>query len=238
MNPDLKVAIMQPYFFPYIGYFQLINAVDQFIIYDNIKYTKKGWFNRNRMLLNGKEAMFSIPLKRDSDYLHVRERELAADFRRRKLLNQINGAYHRAPYFSQTFPLVEKIILNESNNLFAFLYSSIINICKHLEISTDINISSNIVINHDLKNQEKVIAICKAVGAATYVNSFGGIDLYSKAKFDAIGIDLQFIQSLPFQYRQLDEKFVPWLSIIDVLMFNSLKLVQRQLSVGYKYVCT
>ena len=89
----MRLAIMQPYFFPYIGYFQLIAAVDQFIVYDNIKYTKKGWINRNRMLQNGKDVMFSLPLKSDSDFLDVCERELAADFNRDKLLNQLKGAY-------------------------------------------------------------------------------------------------------------------------------------------------
>ena len=96
---------MQPYFFPYIGYFQLIAAVDLFIVYDNIKYTKKGWFNRNRLLQNGKDVMFSLSLKNDSDTLDVCERELAASFNRDKLLGQFKEAYRRAPYFAQTFPL-------------------------------------------------------------------------------------------------------------------------------------
>src|SRR5258705_11030314 len=100
----MRLAVMQPYFFPYIGYFQLIAAVDLFIVYDNIKYTKKGWINRNRMLRNGKDVMFSVPLKNDSDYLDVCERELAADFNRDKLFNQLKGAYRGAPNFSQTFP--------------------------------------------------------------------------------------------------------------------------------------
>jgi hypothetical protein len=103
----MKLGIMQPYFFPYIGYFQLITTVDMFIIYDNVKYTKKGWINRNRMLQNDKDVMFSLPLKNDSDYLNVCKRELAADFNRDKLLNQIKGAYRRAPYFAQTFPLMK-----------------------------------------------------------------------------------------------------------------------------------
>jgi len=97
------VAIMQPYFLPYIGYFQLMSAVDTFIVYDNIKYTKKGWFNRNRLLQNGADVMFSLPLKSDSDHLDVRDRNLAADFKREKLLNQFRGAYARAPFFGTTF---------------------------------------------------------------------------------------------------------------------------------------
>ena len=94
----MRVAIMQPYFFPYIGYFQLIASVDVFVVYDNIKYTKKGWINRNRILQNGKDVMFTLPLKKDSDFLDVRERELSADFDRVALLNKIRGTYQKAPY--------------------------------------------------------------------------------------------------------------------------------------------
>ena len=115
------IAIMQPYFLPYIGYFQLISAVDQFVIYDNIKYTKKSWVNRNRFLQNDKDAMFSLPLKRDSDSLDVRERELAIDFDRKKLLRQLKGAYQGAHNFEQTFPLIDKIVRYPEQNLFLFL---------------------------------------------------------------------------------------------------------------------
>jgi hypothetical protein len=141
---DMKLAIMQPYFLPYIGYFQLIAAVDVFIVYDNIKYTKKGWINRNRMLQNGADIMFSLPLKSDSDYLDIRERQLSADFNRGKLLNQLKGAYQRAPYFSQTFPLVEQIVLYDDVNLFRFLHHSIVRLCEHFEIKTEIKFSSQL----------------------------------------------------------------------------------------------
>ena len=136
----MKVGIMQPYFLPYIGYFQLIASVDQFIVYDNIKYTKKGWINRNRMLQNGIDVMFSLPLKKDSDSLEVVQRELAADFNRDKLLNQFKGAYRKAPYFGETMHLIERIIRFEDNNLFSYLHHSIIQICKHLGITTDIRV--------------------------------------------------------------------------------------------------
>ena len=226
----MRVGIMQPYFFPYIGYFQLIAAVDLFIVYDNIKYTKKGWINRNRMLQNGRDVMFSLPLKNASDYLEVRERELASDFNRDKLLNLFKEAYRRAPYFKDIFPLVEQIVLYKDANLFRFLYHSIIRICQHLEITTEIRISSDIDIDHDLKNQDKVLALCSAVGATTYVNAIGGIELYSKETFRKSGIELNFIKSKPFEYPQLIESFIPWLSIIDVMMFNSLNVIKSRLA--------
>lgn len=217
----MKLAIMQPYFLPYIGYWQLLASVDAFIVYDNIKYTKKGWINRNRMLQNGQDAMFSLPLKKDSDFLDVRERTLAADFDRNKLLNQLKGAYGRAPYFEQTFPLLARIVLYEERNLFRYVYHSIVSVCAHLDLTTAIRISSDIGIDQELKNQDKVLALCEAMGADTYVNAIGGMELYSKDVFRLSGIKLQFIRPQPFEYGQFDKEFVPWLSIVDVMVFNS-----------------
>lgn len=232
----MKLAIMQPYFFPYIGYFQLIAAADLFVVYDNIKYTKKGWINRNRMLQNGKDAMFSLPLKSDSDFLDVRERELAADFNREKLLGQFSGAYRRAPYFEQTFPLVEQIVRHEDTNLFRYLHHSIVKTCEHLEIGTGIKISSDIAIDHGLRNQDKVLALCAATGASTYVNAIGGMELYSRETFRDKGIDLKFIRTKPFEYVQLGNAFIPWLSIIDVMMFNPLETIQTCITTNYELI--
>lgn len=228
------IAIMQPYFFPYIGYFQLIAAVDTFIVYDNIKYTKKGWINRNRMLQNGKDVMFSLPLKSDSDCLDVCERKLATDFDRGSLINQFREIYRRAPYFEQTFPLVEKIVQHGDTNLFRFLLNSIARTCEYLGITTEIRISSDIAIDHTLKNQDKVLALCEAVGASTYLNSIGGMELYSKDAFREKGIELKFIKSKPFEYTQFGDAFVPWLSIIDIMMFNSVEVTLDAVTNGFE----
>jgi hypothetical protein len=232
----MKLAIMQPYFLPYIGYFQLIAASDVFIVYDNIKYTKKGWINRNRMLQNGADVMFSLSLKKDSDSLDVVERELASDFNRDKLLNQFKGAYRRAPYFDQTFPLIEQLVRYEEANLFRFLHHSIVKICDHFGITTDIRISSDIAIDCALKSQDKVIALCEATGARTYVNAIGGMELYSRETFQQKGIELKFIKSKPFEYAQLGNEFVPWLSIIDVMMFNPLDTNRTCIATNYELI--
>lgn len=226
----MKLAIMQPYFLPYIGYFQLIASVDQFIVYDNIKYTKKGWINRNRMLQNGADVMFSVPLKKDSDSFDIVQRELSADFNRDKLLNQFKGTYRRAPYFDQTFPLIEQLVRYEDANLFRYLHHSIVKLCEHLGITTEIKISSDITIDHTLQSQDKVLALCEATGAKTYVNAIGGLELYSKESFQQKGIELRFIKSKPFEYPQFCDAFVPWLSIMDVMMFNSLDTIKKQLN--------
>ena len=232
----MKLAIMQPYFLPYIGYFQLIAAVDKFILYDNIKYTKKGWINRNRLLLNGKDVIFSLPLKSDSDYLDVCQRELASEFKRDKLLNQFSGAYRHAPYFEQTYPLLEQIVQYHDKNLFCYLQHSIAKTCAHIGINTQITISSEVTIDHHLQAQDKVLALCKALDVTTYVNAVGGLDLYSKKTFQEQGIKLQFIQSKPFDYVQFVDAFVPWLSIIDVLMFNPLDVIRTFVTTNYELI--
>lgn len=226
----MRLGIMQPYFLPYIGYFQLIAAVDTFILYDNIKYTKKGWINRNRILQRGSDVKFSLPLRKDADSLHVVQRELAADFDRGKLLNKFCGAYALAPYFSMTYPLLDRIVSYGDNNLFRYIYYSLVSTCAHLGISTKIRISSEIDIDHGLKGQDKVLALCKAVRADTYINTIGGVELYSKNDFQIQGIDLQFIKVKSFRYVQFSEPFVPWLSIIDPLMFNPLDQVQEMIA--------
>lgn len=218
---------MQPYFLPYIGYFQLIAAADEFVVYDNIKYTKKGWINRNRMLSNGQDVMFSLPLKNAPDHLDVVERELAPGAERHRWLARLKGAYRHAPHYAQTAPLLERIAACPEANLFRFLHHALLECCAHLAIDTPVRISSSVAIDHALTAQDKVLALCQALGARSYLNPIGGTELYARADFAARGIDLRFLRARPCPYRQFgDAPFVPWLSIIDVLMFNPLETVR------------
>jgi hypothetical protein len=225
----MKLAIMQPYFFPYIGYFQLIKSVDLFVVYDNIKYTKKGWINRNRFLQNGKDADFTISLKKDSDLLDVKDRAVSPDFDKKKLLDKIKEAYRKAPYFEKTFQLFEDVLNHDETNLFNYIYFSIKEVCQELGIKAKIIVSSTVGIDHSLKSQDKVIAICKNLGADVYINAIGGRELYAVETLKEQGIDLKFIKTKPFEYKQFENKFVPWLSIIDVMMFNGPSEISRLL---------
>lgn len=232
----MKTAIMQPYFFPYIGYFQLIHSVDLFIIYDNIKYTKKGWINRNRILENGKERLISLPLKNDSDFLDIREREISTNFSPKKLLNTIYKNYRKAPQLEIAFEQIERIVKYDEKNLFKFLYHSINVTCDYLKIKTPIIISSEVEIDHSLKGSDKVLALCKAVETDIYINATGGFYLYSKLDFMRHKIDLKFIESNSFEYQQYNNDFVPWLSIIDVMMFNDVETIKNNLLTNIKFI--
>ena len=231
----MKLAIMQPYFLPYIGYFQLISAVDRFVIYDNIKYTKKGWINRNRMLQNSQDKVFSLSLAKASDRLDIVDRRLAINFNRQKLLNQIRGSYSKAPYFNDVWPLIEKIVFFEDDNLFRYVQYSISEICKYLELDTEILVSSDIDVDHDLQGEERVISICKKMEASIYINPIGGKNMYSNDIFTEQELELQFLQSQLYEYPQFQGAFVPWLSILDIIMFNNKEKVRQYLT-GYELV--
>jgi hypothetical protein len=225
----VTLGIMQPYLLPYLGYWQLLAAVDRFVVYDNIQYAKKGWINRNRFLRNGADAFFTLPLKKGSDFLDVVERSIAADFDPASLLQPLAGAYRKAPFFTEVFPLIEQILTAETRNLFAYLHHSLVTMARFLDIGTPIVVSSAVAIDHGLKGEHKVLALCRALGATRYVNAIGGRELYSVPAFAAAGIELKFIQPRLVAYPQFGQPFVPALSIVDVLMFNSRDAVRSML---------
>lgn len=222
---------MQPYFLPYIGYFQLIRGVDEFIVYDNIQFSKKGWFHRNRMLQNGKDEYFSLSLKKDSDYLDVVQRQLSENWEadKSKILRKISENYKKAPFFEEVYPKIEAIFNFNDSNLFRFILNSMTEICDFLDIKTKITISSNIEIDHSLKSQEKVIALVKASQGKTYLNPIGGLELYSPSDFEKQGLKLEFHKAKPLQYPQFKNEFVPWLSILDLMMFNHKEQIKEWL---------
>lgn len=225
----MKIAIMQPYFFPYIGYWQLINAVDKFVIYDNIQYTKKGWFNRNRYLKNGQDAIFTIPLKKDSDFLPVNQRIISQSYDKKHLVSQLQNAYAKAPYKKVHMQVIEKIINFNNDNLFEYIYNSIQEMCHFLNIETPILMASEIAIDHNLKSAEKVMAICKQLNCECYINPEGGKHLYDKEYFKKNGIELKFLNPHIAQYQQFGQAFIERLSIIDVMMFNSKDEINKML---------
>ncbi|MFV8271467.1 WbqC family protein [Flavobacterium sp. GT2N3] len=217
----MKVAIMQPYFFPYIGYFQLINAVDIFIIYDDVNFIKQGWITRNSILLNKEKHSFILEVGGASSFKKIKEITLGKN--NKKLLKTIEQEYKKAPFFSDVFPIIQEILLSNENNLSKFLMFSLRKIAKYLQIDTVFRFSSEIDKNNELKGQDKVIAICKKLEATNYINAIGGQELYNSDTFKNHQISLNFIKSEPIEYTQFDIDFIPWLSVIDVIMFNSIE---------------
>ncbi len=228
----MRVGIMQPYIFPYIGYFQTINTVDKYVIYDDIQFIKGGWINRNRLLINGKASMITLKIKKENFNLNINEKSLVDNFEyeNNKFLKSIELAYSRAPYFGDMINVIRDILNYKEKNLSRFITNSIVKICNFLEINTEIIISSQLKKDKSLTGQEKVIHVNKILGSDTYINAIGGMELYSKAKFKEQEIDLFFIKIKEVKYKQFNGDFIPNLSIIDVLMFNSKEEVKRLLN--------
>ncbi|PAC31204.1 WbqC family protein [Flectobacillus sp. BAB-3569] len=223
----MKLAIMQPYIFPYIGYFQLIKAVDKFVIYDDVNFINRGWINRNRILVNGKDSLFTIPLKEASQNKLINEIEVNWDDAwKSKWLKTLEQSYKKAPFFQQVLPIIEQTLGQEKTIFSEIIVENLKLINAYLDITTEIIPSSAIYQNIELKAQNRILDICLQEKANHYINPIGGIELYQKEVFEEKGIQLNFIKSKPVQYPQLKNDFVPWLSILDVLMFNSVEQIQ------------
>lgn len=217
----MKLAIMQPYLLPYIGYFQLIKATDRFVVYDDVNFINKGWINRNNILVSGKPNLFTVPLINASQNKLIYEVGISNEPWQKKLLRTLQQSYQKAPFYSAVFPILEKIITYPAQNISELATFSITEIIEYLGIETEVIPSSKIYKNEDLKSQNRILDIVKKEGATTYINPIGGMELYDKVLFKDNGIDLFFIKSKPIQYPQFQNDFVPWLSIVDVLMHNS-----------------
>lgn len=214
-----KIGIMQPYFFPYIGYWQLMQAVDTYVIADDLNYIKNGFINKNSILLDNRPFKISLQLFGASQNKLINEIEVGENGA--KLLSTIKNAYKKAPYFKDVFPLIEKILLNPEKNLAKFLGFSLQEVAEYMEIDVKFLYSSEIDKDNSLKFDERIYDICHRLKGDHYINAIGGQKLYSKEKFAEQGLKLSFIKTHDIRYRQFQEEFIPNLSVIDVMMFNS-----------------
>lgn len=213
---------------PYIGYFQLIREVDKYIVYDDVNYIKKGWINRNNILENGSAKLFTISLKEASQNKLINEIEIVDDFSKFKKKLQYN--YSKAPYYNETYSMIERIVDYPDKNLSRFIINSLREILAFLNIDTEILISSELTKDNSLKGKDKIIQINKILKSNTYVNAIGGQELYNNDEFETQGIKLNFLRSIPYSYPQFKDVFIPNLSIIDILMFNSQEEIKKILN--------
>lgn len=234
----MKLAVMQPYIFPYIGYFQLIKAVDVFVFYDDVNYINKGWINRNRILMNENGYLFTIPCIKASQNKLIKDIEYDNKHRDfKKILNTLNQVYSKAPYFNEVWTLVNTVFESDLKFISSLAQESVIQISNYLELNVVFKSSSNF---HSetlgMERSDRLIEICKREKANEFINATGGRALYEKSYFQNNGITVNFINSeRDIEYKQFSHEFVPWLSIIDILMFNSVAEVRKLL---YKYELT
>jgi hypothetical protein len=220
----VKLAANQPYLFPYIGYFQLIRAVDVFVIYDDLNYIRQGWINRNRILLDREPRYFSVPIMDQSSFREIRETYVSSSEYprwRERFFGTLEHAYKKAPHYHAVRGLLGAVFTESVGTISDLARISILSVCDHLGIDTQIRETSSIYANCELRKATRLYDICRQEGADTYVNSIGGVELYSKDEFLREGISLKFLKSRDIGYGQWGQPFVPNLSIVDVMMFNS-----------------
>ncbi|WP_290522441.1 WbqC family protein [Alcanivorax sp.] len=213
---SMKLAVMQPYLFPYIGYFQLIYAADLFLIYDDVSFIKQGYINRNRVLSQNGASRFTVPVLGASSNKLISELAFSSDVS--KFLKTIEQSYSKKPYFESVFPIVRETIENEDRSIAAVCKKSYEMIFSYLDIEKALKKTSEINYDRSFNARDRLIELCNIVGADQYINAPGGRELYKKQDFAKAGIDLKFVNTLALEYCQSGEKFIPNLSIIDVLM--------------------
>lgn len=232
----MKLAVMQPYFFPYIGYFQLIRATDKFIVFDVVQYIDRGWMNRNRILSpNNTEGWnyITIPVSGPKKDLI---KNIQIDTQNKKIKETIGKLTYykhlRAPYYQDVKEIYENVINKNFSYLIDLNIESLKVVCDYLGITFNYEICSKK--DYDFNKVEGPgdwsFEISKQERANTYINPIGGIQLFDKKKFNDSGIELKFLKTKNIVYRQSRREFIPSLSIIDVLMFNSKEEIKEMLN--------
>lgn len=227
-----KVAIMQPYFLPYLGYFQLFAAADVVVIYDDVQYRKKSWINRNRLFLNGKIEYITIDLQKERFQEKIRSRRISPlyhDKKKHALLRRIDHAYATASNFRETMPWFSDIMLRDHPMLSDYICHSIKTIMDRLNMKQELWLAPNLGIDKNITGAKRAIAICKALGADGYINPISGVGLYNDADFSNAGLDLWFLKPGMPETQTIRQSF-EHPSIIDLLMHNPVSDIKSALS--------
>ncbi|RPI17564.1 MAG: glycine transferase [Ignavibacteriae bacterium] len=231
----MKLGIMQPYFFPYIGYFQLINSVDKWVVFDNVQYIYHGWINRNRILHPSREdwQYIIIPINKHNRNDNINEIIVSDDQDwRNRIIRQLEHYKKLAPYYNETLQLVNECLCTEEKYLARFNVRIFELICSRLNISFLYQYSSELNINLE-KIQEPgdwALNISHDLNASEYINPIGGKDIFNKEKFDNYCIELKFLKPKEIRYNQKNKQFITDLSIIDILMFNDTVKIREMLN--------
>ena len=212
---------------PYLGYFQLMAAVDKYVIFDDVNYIKRGWSSRNNILVNGQKHLFNIAVEGGSQNKLYTQVNVIDDFY--KLRKTLEMAYKKAPFYRETMDILEQVFGHNDRRFNFFIKNSFSVLLDYLGVKTEILLSSDLSNDKELKGKDKILDICKLLGASEYYNAIGGQELYDRKEFADNGIKLGFVDSTIDPYPQLSKKFVPGLSIIDVLMMNSKEEIRNLL---------
>jgi hypothetical protein len=226
-----RLAIMQPYFFPYLGYFQLAASVDTFVFYDDVNFRKGGFVNRNRLLVSGRVGYFTVPLSKASSSSTIDQVQIDGSKPwRRRLATTLRSSYARAPHFRAVFELFERVSSLEDGRISELAKRSVRLVAEYVGLATTFVDSSSVYGNAERSGVERVLDVCRRENAAAYHNLPGGAKLYGDDEFERAGLCLRFVAPRVAPYPQFSAPFVPNLSMLDVLMFNDAASVREKLS--------
>ncbi len=211
-----RVAVMQPYLFPYLGTFQLARQVDRFVFYDDVTFIKQGYINRNTVLVDGRPRPMTAPVRNISSFRHIVQHDYVGDWK--PLLALLQRAYANAPYFEPVYDFVQRALLDADENVARKNARCFAAVFAYLGLPFDHGFSSAMEIPPDLRASARVRAVCRTERAGMYVNAIGGRALYEAGEFAQDGMALRFCTMRPLRYPQAAEEFVPYLSILDALM--------------------
>lgn len=212
-----KLAILQPSYIPWIGYFEQIVNVDIFVFYDDVQYTKNDWRNRNKIKTLDGSSWLSIPIKSSTS---KKINEVLIDDTKNwqtKHLKSLKQYYSKSKYFEDIYPLLEKNINSDINSISTLSIDIIKDIVKYLKIDTKFYLSSDLDIGGDKNN--RLINICKHFNASSYYTGLAAKDYIDEELFKKNNIELVYQEYKHPSYEQLHGDFLPYLSIID-LLFN------------------
>jgi hypothetical protein len=219
-RPPSRVAVMQPYFFPYLGSYQLAQAVDTYVHFDDVAFIKKGFIHRNRLLYQGRAHDFSVPVRHMSQNRTIAEHDYTGDFA--PFLNLVHQAYRRAPFFDSAFSLIEAVALDPDHNVARKNARSLQAVLQHWSPGPKWAWASDQALPDDCRGQARILSLCQQHRADVYVNASGGRSLYDAAEFERHGMALRFLDCACAPYAQASvSPFVANLSVIDVLMHCS-----------------
>lgn len=226
----MKIAIMQPYFFPYIGYFQLINLVDEFVVYDDVNYINRGWINRNKICVSGNEKYIQVPLNKVSQNKLIKDISVVSEDKwKQKIIKTVEFNYKKSPFFNKVITLLTEVLYSSYSSIAELNLIGIKAVVQFLNIQTHIIETSTNFSNSSLKGQDRILDICQQQKAETYINPIGGRDLYNKELFEVNNLTLKFLNPRAVSYPQQSKTFLPFLSIIDVLMNCDVEYIHNNL---------
>lgn len=234
----MRLAVMQPYIFPYVGYFQLIKAVDVFVFFDDVQFKRRSYITRNAILINEESNAFSIPVQKGNQQDLINQIKLHdGEFEnwKNKFLRSLNHAYAKAPYFKPVYDLAQAVFETDCTTIGMLTKRSIEKTCDYLKVEVEFKNSTSLDYDREGDGQDKILSICGLLQANTYINAINGRSLYTSETFQEQGVDLFFLEPKVEPYKQFDSGFIPNLSIIEMMMFLSPEEIGKHLE-KYKLI--